>query len=68
MDYCHRPRAWDPRGGGTVNWLLLIGGGAVAIGSAFLTNGAPNGLSVLGVIAALAGFLRIARDDVKSGL
>jgi len=51
-----------------VNWLLLVGGGAVAIGSAFLTNGAPNGLSVLGVIVALVGFLRIAQDDVKSGL
>lgn len=68
MDYCDRSRAWHPRGGGAVNWLLIIGGGVVAIGSAFLTNGAPNGLSVLGLIVALVGFLRVARDDVNSGL
>lgn len=51
-----------------MNWLLMIGGGVVAIGSAFLTNGAPNGLSVLGLVVVLVGFLRIARDDVNSGL
>jgi len=46
----------------------MIGGGVVGIGSAFLTNGAPNGLSVLGLVVVLVGFLRIARDDVNSGL
>lgn len=51
-----------------MNWLLLIGGGVIAIASAYLTNGAPNGLSVLGVVLALVGFLRLFRDDVESGL
>lgn len=51
-----------------MKWLLFIGGAVTAVFAAWLTAGAPNGLSLLGVLVALAGFAMIARDDVKSGL
>jgi len=50
-----------------MNWFLLIGGGLVAVFAGVPTL-APNGGTILGLIVALYGAWRIARDDVRAGL
>jgi hypothetical protein len=47
-------------------WVLLFGGGFIAIVSG-VTTVAPNGGSMLGMMLACAGFLWIAFRDVRDG-
>ena len=50
-----------------MNWILLIGGGLLAVFSGVITL-SPNGGSLLGLLIALYGAARIFRDDVRAGL